>query len=198
MPLSFQPNLIRRDSSVPIRLIAGGAALGCIVTIAEGPVQSRLIAVMAFVLLGGGLLAATLVGSRNERMIVGASAGAIATFLGYRFAIDERLIPAIDEGGDTLLDKDLISAMLVGASVLAMGVGGLLEALRAQSEPGQAPVPVRIVLVGVGVAIAAAICSLAGVSTGISILAMIAAGAALVAIGWLRAERPPHDFQPAP
>ena len=198
MPLSFQPNLIRRDSSVPIRLIAGGTALGCVATIAEGPVQSRLIAVMAFVLLGGGLLAATLVGSRNERMIVGASAGAIATYLGYRFAIDDRLIPAMDEGADTLLDRDLISAIVVGGSVLAMGVGGLLEALRAQSEPGQAPVPVRIVLVGVGVAIAGTICSVAGVSTGISILAMIASGAALVAIGWLRAERSPNDFQPAP
>jgi len=198
MPLSFQPNLIRRDSSVPIRLIAGGTALGCVATIAEGPVQSRLIAVMAFVLLGGGLIAVTLVGSRNERMLVGAAGGAIAAFLGYRFAIDDRLIPAIDEGTDTLLDRDLISAILVGASVLAIGVGGLLEALRAQSEPGQAPVPVRVLLVGVGVAIAAAACSLAGVSTGISILLMIASGAALVAIGWLRAERPPDDFQPAP
>lgn len=198
MSISFQPNFIRRDSSVPLRLVAGGMAFGVIATIADGPVANRLVAVLAFLLLGGGLMAVTLIGTRSERMLVGAGAGSLAAWLGYRFAIDDRLIPALDDGAGTLVDRHLIAAIIVGGSVLAMGLGGMLEALRAQSEPGQAPITIRVVLIAIGMFIAAIVCIYGGVSTGIAILVVIAAGVALGALAWLRAERPPEDFQPAP
>lgn len=198
MSISFQPNFIRRDSSVPLRLVAGGTAAGIIATIVEGPVTNRLIAVMAFILLGGGLLALTLIGSRTERMLIGLAAGGLAGWIGYRFAVDDRLIPAVDDGLSTLADRGLVAAIVVGGSVLSIGLGAILEAVRAQAEPGQSPIPVRVLLIAVGVFIAGLICNYSGVSTGISILVMLAAGIALAAMAWLRAERSPEDFQPAP
>ena len=86
----------------------------------------------------------------------------------------------------------------MGLGALSIGVGGLLEAMRAQNEPGESPVVVRIALIAIGMFIAGAICAWAGVSAGISVVVTLATGCALAAMAWLRSERPLADFRPSP
>ena len=172
-------------------------AIFCVLTV--GAVANRALAFMGFTLLAGGLLAATLHSTRMWRMLIGATAGAAASWLGYRFAIEDRLLPAV-RGDDPLdiLTRDYLGAVGVGLGALSIGVGGLLEAMRAQNEPGESPVVVRIALIAIGMFIAGAICAWAGVSAGISVVVTLATGCALAAMAWLRSERPLADFQPSP
>ncbi len=171
-------------------------AVFCILTV--GPVANRAIALMGFTLVAGGLLAATLSSTRMWRMIIGATGGSIAAWFGYRFAIDDRLIPGLRDDPFDLLDSEHLAALGVGLGALAIGLGGMLEAMRAQSEPGESPIVVRIALIAIGMFIAGAICSQAGVSAGISVVVTLATGVALASMAWLRTERPLADFQPSP
>jgi hypothetical protein len=197
MTFSFQPQLIKQDSAVPLRMMAGGWLVGTAAIIFVGSVANRAVAVMGLTLIAGGLIALTLTGPRTWRMVLGASAGALAAWLGYRFAFPDRLIPARDDPGE-LLDAEHFAAVAIGLSVLSIGIGGLLEAVRAQASPGTSHVAVRALLVAIGMFIAGAICSAIGVSTQISILVTLATAAGLIAMAWLRRERPTSDFTPRP
>ncbi len=167
--------------------------------ITVGAVANRAIAIMGFTLLAGGLIAATLQSTRMWRMLIGAAAGAVAVWLGYRFAIEDRILPAVrSEEPLDLVDREHLGAIGVGLGALAIGLGGLLEAMRAQSEPGESPIVVRIILIAIGMFIAGAVCAWAGVSAGISVVVTLATGSALAAMAWLRSERPLADFQPSP
>lgn len=198
MTITLQPQFIRRDSSVPLRMITAGWIVGVAATIFEGAVDNRVLAVLGFTLLAGGLGAASLLATRMWRMIIGSAGGALAALLGYRFAVEDRIIPVMEERVLDLIDRDHLGVVAIGLGVLAIGLGGMLEAVRAQSEPGESPWPVRVLLIAVGTVIALAICELAGVSAVVTILVIIATAAALAAMAWLRGERPPHDFQPSP
>jgi len=197
MSFSFQPQLIKQDSAVPLRMMVGGWVVGVIAVLIVGPVANTLIALMGFTLVAGGLVALNLRGPRMWRMVLGAITGAIASWMGYRFAFTERLLPSRDEPLD-LLDREHIAAVAVGLSMLAIGVGGLLESVRAQAAPGTSPIAVRLLLILIGMVIAGGTCAVVGVSSNISILVTMAAAAGLAAMAWLRTERPTTDFVPRP
>lgn len=197
MTFSFEPQLIKQDSAVPFRMIAGGWIAGSALILLVGPVANRLIAFMGISLIAGGLMALHLRGTRMWRMVLGASTGAFAAWLGFRFAFSDRLLPATSDPLE-LADTDLLFAIALGLSVLSIGVGGVLEAVRAQASPGSSPVPVKIFLIVVGLFITAAIASGAGVSMGITLLLAVAAAAGLSAMAFLRRERPASDFIPQP
>jgi len=197
MTYTFQPQFIKRDSPVPLRLIVGGWIISVIVIVTQGTVANVLIALMGVTLLGGGLLALSLKSSRMWRMVLGGTAGALATWLGYQFAFVDRLIPGRNAPRE-LLDVEIIASIILGLAVLAIGIGGLLEAVRAQAAPGNSPVLVRIYMIALGMAIAAAICATAGISNGVTIIVLLAIAAVLGALAWLRRERPSSDFTPTP
>ncbi|MBT8208820.1 MAG: hypothetical protein HKN94_05395 [Acidimicrobiales bacterium] len=198
MSITFQPQFIRQDSSVPLRSMALGWMLGIIGVLAEAPVPSRFWVGVGITLLAGGLLAMTLSTTRSVRMMIGAAAGGAAAWFGYRFAVVDRLQPWIDDDTFGILERDHLSTLAIGFSIFVIGLGGMLEAVRAQSEPGRSPLPIRIVLLAIGAAIAAAACSLFEVSSGITMLVMLAVVLALGTLTWLRQERAPSDFQPTP
>ncbi len=178
-------------------MMVGGWLVGVAAVLVVGPVANTIIALMGFTLLAGGLVALTLRGQRMWRMVLGATTGAIATWLGYRFAFSERLIPGRDDPFE-LVSTDHLAAIVVGLSVFFIGLGGLLESVRAQASPGTSPLPVRIFLIVVGMVIAGGACAAVGVSTGISALVTLAAAAGLGAMAWFRNERPTSDFVPRP
>lgn len=197
MTFTFQPQFIKQDSAVPLRMIVGGWAIGAFAIVVVGPVRNPVIALMGITLIAGGLLVLTLRANRVWRMVLGASAGAVATWLGYHFAFPDRLLAARDDPFE-LLDREHLAAIAVGLSVLSIGLGGLLESVRAQSSPGTSPMAVRALLVAIGMFIAGAGCAALNVSTGISILVTLASAAGLVTLTWLRRERPSTDFVPRP
>lgn len=195
MTFSFEPQLIKQDSAVPLRMMVGGWVVGVAAVLFVGPVANTLIALMGFTLVAGGLVALTLIAPRTWRMVLGAAAGAIAAWLGYRFAFPDRLIPAKDDPFE-LLDRDHLAAVAVGLSTMSIGIGGLLESIRAQAAPGTSHIAVRVLLVAIGMVIAGAICSILGISSGISIVVTLATAAGLIAMAWLRRERPNSAFVP--
>lgn len=197
MTLTFQPQFIKQDSAVPLRMMVGGWAIAAAAIVVVGPVANRAIALMGVTLLAGGLIAMTLLSPRMWRMLLGASAGAVAAWLGYRFAFPDRLIPARDEPRD-LLDREKLAAVAIGLSMLSIGLGGLLEAVRAQAAPGSSPWPIRAALVAIGSAISWTACSIVGISLGVKVIVVLATGAGLVALTWLRRERPVDHFTPRP
>lgn len=197
MTFTFQPQFIKQDSAVPLRMMVGGWAVGVAAIVAVGPVTDRLSAVAGITLTAGALILLTLTGPRSLRMVLCAGAGAFATWLGYRFAFPDRLVPARDDPLE-YLDREHLAAVALGLSMLSIGLGGLLESLRAQAAPGSSPMPVRVLLVGIGVAIALAGCAAFDVSTAISALVALAAAVGLIALTWLRRERPNSHFVPRP
>lgn len=197
MTLTFQPQFIKQDSAVPLRMMVGGWAIGIAAIVVVGPVTNRFIAAVGISLLAGGLIMMTLTASRTWRMVLGASAGAFAAWLGYRFAFPDRILAARDDPFD-LFDREHISAIALGLSVLTIGLGGILEAMRAQAAPGSSPMPVRVLLVVIGMGVATAACLTLEVSGAISALVAAATGLGLVVLTWLRRERPTSDFIPKP
>ena len=197
MTHSFQPQIIRRDSVVPLRLIASGWVIGVISIMSEEPVASRIIALMGITLLAGGAVALTMSKARLWRMLIGASAGAVTIYLGFRFAVADRLWPARGQLRE-IAHRPHLAAIAVGLAVLAIGVGAVLEAVRAQSEPGSSPAIVRVALISIGMFMAASLCSLAGVRVLVTLLVTLAVAAGLAAMSWLRRERPAEWFYPAP
>ncbi len=197
MTFSFQPQIIKGDSLVPFRMVVGGWAIAILAVLLDGPVANRLIGLMGLTLVAGALAAISLWGDRMWTMLIGAAGGAATAWLGFDFAFGERLIPARNDVGE-LLDRPHLAALAVGLGVFAIGLGGMLEAIRAQTQPGTSPFAIRIVLIGIGMAIVGAMCARAGVSPTISILAMLATAAILSAMAWLRRERPTSAFIPTP
>lgn len=197
MTITFQPQFIKQDSAVPLRMIVGGWAVAVAAIVAVGPVANRVIAFMGVTLLAGGLIALSLTATRSWRMLLGASAGALAAWLGYQFAFPDRIIPAVDDPFD-VLDREHLAAMAVGLAVISIGLGGVLEAVRAQAAPGTSPWPIRALLLVLGMAIAVAVCSIFSITTAITALVSIASGIGLAVLTWLRQERPATDFVPHP
>lgn len=197
MTYTFQPQFIKRDSAVPIRMIAGGWIVGLLAIVAERPVSNFVIAVMGITLLGGGLLALSHRGDRMWRMLLGGTAGALTTWLGFQFAFVDRLLPVRDTPRDAL-DLSFLTAVVLGLAVLAIGIGGILEAVRAQAAPGNSPVVVRVYMIALGMAIAGAICATAGLSTRVTVVVLLAIASVLGALAWLRRQRPASDFTPTP
>lgn len=175
--------------------MVGGWLVGVTAVVTVGPVANTLIALMGLTLVAGGLVALTLIGPRTWRMVLGATTGAIAAWLGYKFAFPDRLIPAKDDPFE-LLDGDHLAAVAIGLAVMSIGLGGLLESIRAQASPGTSHIAVRGALVAIGMFIAGAACATLGVSRGISIVVTVAAAAGLIAMAWLRRERPSSAFTP--
>jgi hypothetical protein len=198
MTFTFQPQFIKQDSPVPLRMMVVGWIIGVAALLFEDPVESRVGALIGLTLLGFGLIFITLFSARMWRMLIGSGAGAVAAWLGYRFGIDQRLIPILEDEPLDVFDRAVLAPIALGASVLAIGLGGLLEALRAQSEPGHSPIAVRIALILIGAFTAAAVCSLAGVSQMLTIAVVAATALLMAALAWLRRERPVRDFQPSP
>ena len=175
--------------------MAGGWVIGAAVIFFVGPVENRAIALMGISLIGGGLIGLVLRAERMYRMVIGASAGAFTTWLGFRFAFTERLLPVASEPRD-LADQDLLVAIVLGLSVMFIGIGGVLEAIRAQRDPGTSPLAVRVFLILVGLFITAAIATAAGVSQTVTLVLALAVAAGLAAMAFLRRERPLTDFVP--
>lgn len=169
--------------------------VGILTILGFGPVSNTLIALMGVTLLAGGLFAVGLNKDRTSRMVLGATAGALGLWLGYRFAFADRLF-LIRDAPRSFLEVDFLASVVLGLAVTSIGAGGLLEAVRAQAAPGRSPVPVRIYLVIVGMFIAGVLCTEAGVSNVISTLAIFASGVGLGSLAWLRRERPASDFTP--
>ena len=178
-------------------MMVGGWIAGVVMILMIGPVANRLIALMGISLVAGGLVGLHLRANRMYRMVLGASTGAVAAWLGFRFALSDRLLPAVGDPLE-LADSDRLGAIALGLAVLSIGLGGVLEAVRAQASPGSSPLPVKVFLIFVGLTITAAIASAAGVSTGITLLLAFAAAAMLSAMAFLRTERPSSDFVPQP
>lgn len=197
MTITFQPQFIKQDSAVPLRMIVGGWAIAVAAIIAVGPVANRVIAFMGVTLLAGGLIALSLTATRSWRMLLGASAGALAAWFGYKFAFPDRIIPAADDPLD-VLDREHLAAIAIGLSVISIGLGGVLEAVRAQAAPGTSPWPIRVLLLVLGMAITMALCSIFSIATAITVLLTIASGIGLAALTWLRRERPATDYVPHP
>jgi len=197
MTITFQPQFIKQDSAVPLRMMVGGWAIAVAAIISVGPVANRFFAFVGVTLLAGGLIALTLTGTRTWRMVLGSSAGGLAAWLGYKFAFPDRLIPAKDDPID-LIDRNHLAAIALGLAMLAIGLGGMLEAVRAQGSAGSSPWPVRVVLLLVGIFIAAAACAAFEVSAGVTVLVLVATTIGLIALTWLRRERPSSHFVPRP
>lgn len=197
MTITFQPQFIKQDSAVPLRMMVGGWAVSVAAIVVVGPVANRVIAFMGVTLLAGGLIALTLTGTRTWRMVLGAAAGGFAAWLGYQFAFPDRILAAQDDPLE-LIDRNYLAAIALGLSTLAIGLGGLLEAVRAQASPGSSPWPVRVVLLLLGMVIAAAACSALNVSFGVTVLVIVATTIGLIALTWLRRERPSSHFVPRP
>ena len=178
-------------------MIAGGWIVAILSILAFGTVKNVVIALMGITLLAGGLFAVSLNKDRTWRMVLGATAGAVAFWLGYRFAFADRLFPVRTVPRE-LLEVELIGSIILGLAVTSIGAGGLLEAVRAQAAPGRSPVAVRIYLVLVGMFIAGVLCTEAGVSNSIAIVAVFATGVGLGTLAWLRRERPESHFSPQP
>jgi len=178
-------------------MIAGGWVVAVLSILAFGTVANVLIALMGITLLAGGLFAINFYNHRTGRMVLGATAGAIGVWLGYRFALADRLFLVRNNPRD-LADVDLLGSIVLGLAVLSIGAGGLLEAVRAQASPGRSPVAVRVYLIAVGMFIVGALCTEAGVASTISIIAVFATGVGLGALAWLRQERPDSIFTPQP
>ena len=175
--------------------MVGGWVVGAASILFVGTVGNKVIAIMGISLVAGGLVALSLRGPRSWRMVLGAAAGAVAALLGYRFALTERLVPGIDDPLG-LIDSDLLAAIALGLAMLSIGLGGILESVRAQAAPGTSPLVFRIVLVLLGMAIAWGTCMTLGISSAIGIIVALATGAGLSAMAWLRNERPSTDFLP--
>lgn len=195
MTVVFQPQFIKRDSAVPLRMIAGGWVVGLGSILFFGTVANTVIALMGITLLAGGLMGVSLHKNRTWRMVLGATAGGVALWLGYRFAVVDRILPARSDP-TSLIDIDLLASIALGLAVLSIGAGGLLEAVRAQSNPGSSPLVLRVYLIVLGMVIVGVLCAEAGVSNLISILAVFATGVGLSALAWLRRERPAAHFEP--
>ena len=197
MTFSFEPQIIKQDSAVPIRMIFGGWAVGVAAILLLEAVASSVIAIMGLTLLAGGLIALHLKGARMWRMILGATTGAFATWIGFRFAFSERILPVASDPVE-LADRELLGPVALGLCVFFIRVGGVLEAVRAQSAPGSSPIQVKVYLIIVGLVITAAIATTAGVSPTITLLLAVAAAVGLAAMAFLRNERPASDFVPQP
>lgn len=197
MTITFQPQFIKQDSAVPLRMMVGGWAVAVASIVTVGPVANRVIAFMGVTLLTGGLIAMTLTGTRTWRMVLGSAAGGFAAWLGYKFAFPDRILAATDDPLE-LIDKNYLAAIALGLSMLAIGFGGMLEAIRAQASAGSSPWPVRVVLLLIGMFIAAAACRALEVSAGVTVLVLIATTIGLIAMTWLRRERPTSHFVPRP
>lgn len=197
MSFSFEPQLIKQDSAVPLRLMVFGWIAAVFIIIFVGPVANRLIALMGITLAAGGLIGLSIASTRTYRMALGASTGAFLTWLGFRFALSDRLLPAIGDPIE-LANRDRLSAIALGFAVMAIGIGGVLEAVRAQRIPGSSPVPVKILLIVVGIVITFSLGRAAGVSGLITLFLSLAAGTGLAAMGFLREPRPASDFAPHP
>ena len=195
MTFTFQPQIIKRDSAVPLRMIVGGWIIGVVSILFFGTVSNVVIALMGITLLTGGLFAVGLNQNRTWRMVLGATAGAVALWLGYRFAFADRLF-LVRDSPRSFLETEFLASVALGLGVTSIGLGGLLEAVRAQAAPGRSPLAVRIYLILVGMFIAGVLCTEAGVSSAIAILAIFATGVGLGALACLRRERPQSHFQP--
>lgn len=198
MSVAFQPHIIRRDSNVPLRMMTIGWIIGAVVVIAVGPVDGRFRALAGLTLLTGGLIGATLYSSRTWRMVFGLTAGTVALWLGYRFAIEERLRPGLENEPLDLLDREHVAAILMGLAVGAIGTGGILEAIRAQSEPGHSPLPIRVLLIVVTTVIVAVFLNTIGADGLVVALFTAATAVSLATLAWIRRERPEFDFHPSP
>lgn len=195
MSFSFEPQIIKQDSAVPFRMMAGGWLVGAAVIFFVGPVENTAIALMGITLIAGGMIGLVLKGERLYRMVLGATTGAFTTWMGFRFAFSDRLIPVASEPLE-LTDRDLLAAIVLGLSVFIIGIGGVLEAIRAQQDPGSSPLPVKVFLIVVGLVITAAIATTAGVSQVITLVLSVAVAVGLSAMAFLRRERPVSDFLP--
>ncbi len=109
----------------------------------------------------------------------------------------DRIIPAADDPLEWI-EREILAAIALGLSMLVIGFGGMLEAVRAQASAGSSPWPVRVVLLLIGGFIAAAACRAFEVSTGVTVLVLIATTIGLIALTWLRRERPTSHFVPRP
>ena len=198
MSVAFQPHIIRRDSNVPLRMMTIGWIVGVVVVIIVGPVDGRLRALMGLTFLAGGLIAATLYSSRPLRMLFGLTAGAAAVWLGYRFAIDDRLRPGLEGEPLDLLDRDHVAAILMGLAVATIGLGGILEAVRAQSEPGRSPTPIRVLLIVITTVIVALLLGTAGADTLVVVLFTPTTAVAPATLPRVPPGRPAFDFHPSP
>ncbi len=198
MSVAFQPHIIRRDSNVPLRMMTIGWIVGIVVILVVGPVDGRVRALAGFTLLAGGLIAATLYSTRTWRMVIGLAGGAAAVWLGYRFAVEDRLRPGLENDPFDLLDRRHVAAILVGSAVLTIGLGGVLEAVRAQSEPGRSPLPIRVLLIALVTAVVAVLLDAVGADTLVVVLFTLATVISLATLTWLRRERPDFDFHPSP
>ncbi len=197
MSFSFEPQLIKQDSAVPLRMMVGGWVVGVAAVLFVGPVANTLIALMGLTLVAGGLVALSLRGERTWRMLLGATTGAVAAWIGFHFAISERLLPGRNDPFE-LLSTDHFAAVALGLGVLSIGLGGILESIRAQAAPGTSPVVVRLLLIVIGMFIAGGACAALGVATNISVVVTLATAAGLAAMAWFRRERPTTDFVPQP
>lgn len=176
-------------------MMAGGWLVGAAAIFFVGPVENVAIALMGISLIAGGMIGMVLKAERMYRMVIGASAGAFTAWLGFRFAFTERLLPVVSEPRD-LADQDLLVAIALGLAVMFIGIGGVLEAVRAQRDPGTSPLAVRVFLILVGLFITAAIASAAGVSPAVTALLAVSVAVGLTAMAFLRRERPLSDFLP--
>ncbi|MGI9608338.1 MAG: hypothetical protein ACR2P0_19570 [Acidimicrobiales bacterium] len=198
MTNTLQPQFIKQDSAVPIRLIAGGWVVSTAAAILENPIENSRLAILALAFVGGGFIALSLFGSRMWRMLIGSAAGGVAAWQGWLFGVDERLIPLLEDDPIDMLDRFTVASISFGLGILAIGLGAMLEALRAQSEPGRSPLIARIALIIIGVGVAAAVCSLADVSGGPMVAVLAAVAALFAALAWFRRELPESDFHPSP
>ena len=176
-------------------MIAGGWIVGVLSILFVGTVNNVVIALMGITLLAGGLFAVGINKHRTWRMVLGATAGGVALWLGYRFAFVDRLFPARSDPQE-LIGREQLASVALGLAIVSIGAGGLLEAVRAQAAPGRSPIAIRAYLIIVGMVLAGVLCAEAGVSQMISIIAIFAAGVGLGALAWLRRQRPESDFLP--
>ena len=176
-------------------MIAGGWIVAILSILAFGTVNNVVIALMGITLLAGGLFAVGLNKNRTWRMVLGATAGAVAFWIGYRFAFADRLFQ-VRSSPRSFLETEFLASVALGLAVISIGAGGLLEAVRAQAAPGRSPLPVRIYLILIGMFIAGFLCTEAGVANVVSIIAIFATGVGLGALAWLRRQRPDSHFTP--
>ena len=176
-------------------MIVGGWVVAVLSILVFGTVNNVVIALMGVTLLAGGLFAVGLNKDRTWRMVLGATAGAVALWLGYRFAFADRLF-LVRDSPRSFLETEFLASVALGLGVTSIGAGGLLEAVRAQAAPGRSPLPVRVYLILVGMFIAGVLCTEAGVANTVSIIAIFATGVGLGALAWLRRQRPESQFTP--
>lgn len=132
MNVSDRLRPIDPESNVPIRMIVFGSFASIVLAIL-GALGNPIVPTIGYVAVGTAMTFLIIDGASQLRIWVGLAAGLALGIFGWRFTISQRVWPALSDV-ESLADGDVLLAICIGFATLAVGLGCLLESLRAATE----------------------------------------------------------------